>query len=119
MFHANPSSESQAWEFKHPDFRRGQLLALQNIKRKSSKPTNSSSIKGSLSNSGTGQSPSTDIDTIRDDRIDILTNQMSEMMERMRQMSENYSLLYAETVSCRMLQSKHQQACSFPNDFKN
>ncbi|CAG8603736.1 13728_t:CDS:2 [Funneliformis mosseae] len=109
MFHANPSSESQAWEFKHPDFRRGQLLALQNIKRKSSKPANSSSIKGNISNSGTGQSPSTDNDALRDDRIDILTTQMSEMVERMRQMSENYGLLYAETVSCRMLQSKHQQ----------
>ncbi|CAI2162769.1 13427_t:CDS:2 [Funneliformis geosporum] len=109
MFHANPSSESQAWEFKHPDFRRGQLLALQNIKRKSSKPANSSSIKGNISNSGTGQSPSTDNDALRDDRIDILTTQMSEMVDRMRQMSENYGLLYAETVSCRMLQSKHQQ----------
>ncbi|CAB4483347.1 unnamed protein product [Rhizophagus irregularis] len=108
MFHANPTSESQAWEFKHPDFRRGQLLALQNIKRKSSKPANPSNMKGNLGSSGTGQSPSADTDT-RDDRIDCLTTQMSEMMDRMRQMNESYSLLYAETVSCRMLQSKHQQ----------
>lgn len=108
MFHANPTSESQAWEFKHPDFRRGQLLALQNIKRKSSKPANPNSIKGNLGSTGTGNSPSADTDT-RDDRIDCLTSQMTEMMDRMRQMSESYSLLYAETVSCRMLQSKHQQ----------
>ena len=99
MFHANPSSESQAWEFKHPDFRRGQLLALQNIKRKSSKPSTPSSLKGNLGSSGTGQSPLTDID-MRDDRIECLTNQMSEMMDKMRQMNENYGLLYAETVSC-------------------
>ncbi|GBB99720.1 hypothetical protein RclHR1_36010001, partial [Rhizophagus clarus] len=107
MFHANPTSESQAWEFKHSDFRRGHLAALQNIKRKSSKPPNPI-IKGNLGNSGTGQNPSADTDT-RDDRIDCLTTQMSEMMDRMRQMSESYSLLYAETVSCKMLQSKHQQ----------
>jgi hypothetical protein len=111
MFHANPTSESQAWEFKHPDFRRGHLLALQNIKRKSSKPANPSSMKGSLGNPGTGQGPTTDTDT-RDDRIDCLTTQMSEMMDRMRQMSESYNILYTETVSCRMLQSKHQQVYS-------
>jgi hypothetical protein len=68
-------------------------------------------MKGNLGSSGTGQSPSADTDT-RDDRIDCLTTQMSEMMDRMRQMNESYSLLYAETVSCRMLQSKHQQVHS-------
>ncbi|CAG8744387.1 1243_t:CDS:2 [Dentiscutata erythropus] len=112
MFHANPTSESQAWEFKHPEFRRGQLAALQNIKRKSAKHQSSNHIKGNLSSAGTGQNPSSDItaaDAVRDEKIEYLTNQMAEIMEKMRQMSENYSLLYAETVSCRMQQSKHEK----------
>ncbi|CAG8725680.1 576_t:CDS:2 [Gigaspora margarita] len=112
MFHANPTSESQAWEFKHPEFRRGQLAALQNIRRKSSKHQTSNNIKGNFSSAGTGQNPSSDItaaDAARDEKIDHLTNQMADIMEKMRQMSENYSLLYAETVSCRMQQSKHEK----------
>ncbi|CAG8489512.1 12962_t:CDS:2 [Dentiscutata heterogama] len=112
MFHANPTSESQAWEFKHPEFRRGQLAALQNIKRKSAKHQSSNHIKGNLSSAGTGQNPSSDItvaDAARDEKIEYLTSQMAEIMEKMRQMSENYSLLYAETVSCRMQQSKHEK----------
>ncbi|RHZ80304.1 hypothetical protein Glove_137g143 [Diversispora epigaea] len=115
MFHANPSSESQAWEFKHPEFRKGQISALQNIKRKSSKHTPSSnptSLKGGLSNSGLGQSPTSELtaaDVIRDNKIERLTNKMSELMERMHQMNENYRVLYAETVSCRMQQSKHEK----------
>ncbi|RIB09888.1 HSF-type DNA-binding-domain-containing protein [Gigaspora rosea] len=112
MFHANPTSESQAWEFKHPEFRRGQLAALQNIKRKSSKHQTSNNIKGNLSSAGTGQNPSSDInaaDAARDEKIEHLTNQMADIMDKMRQMSENYSLLYAETVSCRMQQSKHEK----------
>ncbi|CAG8536873.1 11633_t:CDS:2 [Cetraspora pellucida] len=113
MFHANPTSESQAWEFKHPEFRRGQLDALQKIKRKSSKhqPSNINNTK-SLSSTGAGQNPSLDInaaDAHRDEKIEYLTNQMAEIMERVRQMNENYSLLYAETVSCRMQQSKHEK----------
>ncbi|CAG8451904.1 11803_t:CDS:2 [Diversispora eburnea] len=115
MFHANPSSESQAWEFKHPEFRKGQISALQNIKRKSSKHTpssNSTSLKGGLSNAGLGQSPTSEhtaADVVRDSKIERLTNKMSELMERMHQMNENYRVLYAETVSCRMQQSKHEK----------
>lgn len=116
MFHANPSSESQAWEFKHPEFRRGQISALQNIKRKSSKHTPSSnhptSLKGGLPNAGPGQNPTSELaaaDAVRDNKIEILTNKMSELMERMHQMNENYRVLYAETVSCRMQQSKHEK----------
>ncbi|KAF0480794.1 winged helix DNA-binding domain-containing protein [Gigaspora margarita] len=112
MFHANPTSESQAWEFKHPEFRRGQLAALQNIKRKSSKhqsiPMNS--VKGGLSGADPGMGLPLDINAdMRDERIECLTNQMSDITERMRQMNENFSLLYAETVSCRMQQSKHEK----------
>ncbi|CAJ0870242.1 21677_t:CDS:2 [Entrophospora sp. SA101] len=88
MFHANPSSESQAWEFKHQDFRRGQPAALQLIKRKSSKHSTNS---------------------LRDDRIEYLTNQMKELKEKTRQITENYKVLYDESLSFRMLQSKHQQ----------
>ncbi|CAJ0754918.1 5898_t:CDS:10 [Entrophospora sp. SA101] len=83
MFHANPSSESQAWEFKHQDFRRGQPAALQLIKRKSSKHSTNS---------------------LRDDRIEYLTNQMKELKEKTRQITENYKVLYDESLSFRMLQ---------------
>ncbi|CAG8540345.1 21420_t:CDS:2, partial [Racocetra persica] len=111
MFHANPTSESQAWEFKHPEFRRGHLDALQKIKRKSSKHQPSNINNKSLSSTGAGQNPSSDINAanVRDEKIEYLTNQMAEIAERMRQMNENYSLLYAETVSCRMQQSKHEK----------
>jgi hypothetical protein len=37
MIHSNLTSESQKWEFKHPNFRRGAIDELQNIKRKSAK----------------------------------------------------------------------------------
>ncbi|RIB13912.1 HSF-type DNA-binding-domain-containing protein, partial [Gigaspora rosea] len=116
MFHANPTSESQAWEFKHPEFRRGQLAALQNIKRKSSKhqsiPMNS--VKGGLSGADPGMGLPLDINAdMRDERIECLTNQMSDITERMRQMNENFSLLYAETVSCRMQQSKHEKVSRY------
>ncbi|CAG8745212.1 8228_t:CDS:2 [Cetraspora pellucida] len=111
MFHANPTSESQAWEFKHPEFRRGQLAALQNIKRKSSKhhsiPINPG--KGGLPGADPGLPLDITADAMRDERIECLTNQMSDIAERMRQMNENFSLLYAETVSCRMQQSKHEK----------
>ncbi|CAG8516464.1 155_t:CDS:2 [Ambispora gerdemannii] len=122
MFHANPSSESQAWEFKHPEFRRGQLAALQNIKRKSAKQqtqTNQIMIKGGGGSVGGGMSGSASslsptegtnlADMIHDDRIDRLSTQMAEMMENMRRINESYSLLVTETVSCKMLQAKHTQ----------
>jgi len=139
MFHANPSSESQAWEFKHQDFRRGQPGALQLIKRKSSKHSTSNTMNmkgggvggsggvsggivgigggsGGLPTSGINQStggggmndPSV-IDSLRDDRIEYLTNQMKELKEKTRQITENYKVLYDESLSFRMLQSKHQQ----------
>ncbi|CAG8584479.1 12132_t:CDS:2, partial [Ambispora leptoticha] len=122
MFHANPSSESQAWEFKHPEFRRGQLASLQNIKRKSAKQqtqTNQMMLKGGGGNVGGGMSGSASslsptegtnmADMMHDDRIDRLSTQMAEMMESMRRMTENYNLLVAETVSCKMLHTKHKQ----------
>lgn len=37
MIHSNLTSESQKWEFKHQNFRRGAIDELQNIKRKSAK----------------------------------------------------------------------------------
>ncbi|ODQ55704.1 hypothetical protein SAICODRAFT_87826 [Saitoella complicata NRRL Y-17804] len=37
MFHQNSSTESTVWEFKHPNFKRGGVDALQGIKRKSSR----------------------------------------------------------------------------------
>ncbi|ORZ06715.1 HSF-type DNA-binding-domain-containing protein, partial [Absidia repens] len=34
MIHSNLTSESQKWEFRHQNFRRGAVEELQNIKRK-------------------------------------------------------------------------------------
>ncbi|KAI8349219.1 HSF-type DNA-binding-domain-containing protein [Choanephora cucurbitarum] len=37
LIHSNLTNENQTWEFKHPNFRRGGVDDLQNIKRKSAK----------------------------------------------------------------------------------
>lgn len=37
LVHSNLTNESQTWEFKHPNFRRGAVGDLQHIKRKSPK----------------------------------------------------------------------------------
>jgi len=108
MFHANPSSESQAWEFKHPEFRRGHMEALQHIKRKSSKPHPNAStmMKGGMGGTGVNLGSAGETDAIRDNKIDQLSKEVAEITDRIRRMNENYSMLYAETVSCRMLQTK-------------
>ncbi|SAM00203.1 hypothetical protein [Absidia glauca] len=51
MIHSNLTSESQKWEFKHQNFRRGAIDELQNIKRKSAKSHHQylpGSVTGSL-----------------------------------------------------------------------
>jgi hypothetical protein len=37
LIHSNLTNENQTWEFKHPNFKRGAVGDLQNIKRKSAK----------------------------------------------------------------------------------
>jgi len=108
MFHANPSSESQAWEFKHPEFRRGHMEALQHIKRKSSKPHPNANtmMKGGMGGTGANLGSAGETDAMRDNKIDQLSKEVAEITDRIRRMNENYSMLYAETVSCRMLQAK-------------
>lgn len=42
MFHASPTTDVQAWEFRHPDFRRGEPWLLPRIRRKGGKPSRGS-----------------------------------------------------------------------------
>src|SRR4051794_27172114 len=107
MFHANPSSESQAWEFKHPEFRRGAVDQLQNIRRKSSKPqiSNVGSVghgSNSLKTATTANIMSAE-DVDRDDRIDTLNRQVVDLDDRLKQMHKAYETLYSETLSLKSL----------------
>jgi hypothetical protein len=51
MIHSNLTSESQKWEFKHQNFRRGAIDELQYIKRKSAKSHHHNYLPGSITGS--------------------------------------------------------------------
>ncbi|KAJ3412730.1 hypothetical protein HDV05_000300 [Chytridiales sp. JEL 0842] len=103
--YAKSVSSADVWEFKHEDFRRGELALLQNIKRKASKPNNNN--KSSSGNSS--QTMSDLMGASKDEKIDILSNKVMELEEKLAKLHESYNLLWSETVACRLLQSKHHQ----------
>ncbi|KAJ3220396.1 hypothetical protein HDU67_000063 [Dinochytrium kinnereticum] len=102
------SNNSEIWEFKHPDFRRGEVDLLQNIKRKA--PSKASSGK-------TSSVVVTDPVMAKDDKIDSLSNKVIELEEKLAKLHESYNLLWSETVSCRLLQSKHHQVITNMTSF--
>ncbi|KAJ3151899.1 hypothetical protein HK101_001855, partial [Irineochytrium annulatum] len=108
------ANNSEVWEFKHPDFRRGEVDLLQNIKRKA--PTKMSSSKG---NNGGGNAANfaNGAADIKDERIDMLSGKVIELEEKLAKLHESYNLLWSETVACRLLQSKHHQVITNMTSF--
>lgn len=71
------------WEFKHPEFRRGEVDNLQNIKRKASKanvayPKQSASVTSSYE-----ENIQVTAHMNKDERIDYLTHKVSELEEKL------------------------------------
>ncbi|KAJ3044075.1 hypothetical protein HDV00_003179 [Rhizophlyctis rosea] len=91
MFHSN---SSDVWEFKHPDFRRGEVELLQSIKRKATKQ---SQLQRSMA------------DMSSDEKVTHLTHRVEELEQKLVKLHESYNLLWTETMSSRALQSKHHQ----------
>ncbi|KAJ3052137.1 hypothetical protein HK097_006834 [Rhizophlyctis rosea] len=94
MFHSN---SSDVWEFKHPDFRRGEVELLQSIKRKATK---TSTLSKSMA------------DMTSDEKIIHLTNRVEELEQKLAKIHESYAMVWSETCSARALQSKHHQVIS-------
>ncbi|KAJ3311404.1 hypothetical protein HDU76_003129 [Blyttiomyces sp. JEL0837] len=132
------AGSSELWEFKHPYFRRGELSLLQKIKRKTPKTTSrgksatadispdhggggggggfGGAIHGGGSGIGIGPSISNARLTIDRPRVPIdsrdpddLLQRTNELDEKLAKLHESYDILWQETVSCRLLQSKHHQ----------
>ncbi|KAI9003115.1 HSF-type DNA-binding-domain-containing protein [Gaertneriomyces semiglobifer] len=109
-------SSNEVWEFKHPDFRRGETQLLAHIKRKSAKTNqrdrhnhhqqqqqqHNNSNMGRLDREGMSSGPN-------DERVEYLSRRVDELEEKLAKVHESYSLLWSETVACRLLQSKHHQ----------
>ena len=120
----NVGSTSDIWEFKHPEFERGGVEKLHLIKRKASKPSITSlgpgggiSKQSSHANLTGGVSMSTE-DYIGvagtkngggGEHVGYLINKVRELEEKLEKLHESHSLLWSETVACRVLQSKHHQ----------
>ncbi|OZJ06075.1 hypothetical protein BZG36_01068 [Bifiguratus adelaidae] len=104
MFHASPNSESQAWEFSHPDFRRGAVDLLQNIKRKSSRP--GTGIESPMIKAP-GQRNGSDMDE-RESRIEELEKQISDMTHRFKQLQDAYINVCEDQKDVRAIQSRQQ-----------
>jgi hypothetical protein len=102
----NPSPANDIWEFKHPDFERGCADKLHLIKRKAS--TAKMSNSGMLSKTSSQLTVGGD-DFIGADHVAFLGNKVQELEEKLEKLNESHSLLWAETVACRVLQSKHHQ----------
>lgn len=63
-YQGNPNDEVQVWEFRHPNFRRGEIALLNDIKRKSSRQKRSGSQSGAdprAERSGGSTSPSPEV----------------------------------------------------------
>ncbi|KAJ3397236.1 hypothetical protein HDU92_000116 [Lobulomyces angularis] len=103
-------SPTDVWEFKHPDFKRGDIHSLQLIKRKASK----SNANGN-NNSSTPKLPHMYDDSNnqnnanKDEKINFLSHKVAELEEKLDKLHESHNLLWSETVACRVLQSKHHQ----------
>ncbi|KAJ3119116.1 hypothetical protein HDU96_000031 [Phlyctochytrium bullatum] len=84
------ASNSEVWEFKHPDFRRGEIDLLQNIKRKAPSKAGSSKAAASVT---------VDPDKTKDEKIEMLANKVIELEEKLAKLHEsNIDILQAEVA---------------------
>lgn len=110
-------SATDTWEFKHPEFQRGRVESLYLIKRKSSKSSGGAGATGMLSKTSSSSqviSPeeagvASGSKQQSDQQLAFLTSRVRELEDKLEKLHESHSLLWSETVACRMLQSKHHQ----------
>jgi hypothetical protein len=104
IHHSNITNESQAWEFRHPSFRRGGILELQNIKRKSAKGSGyqknsgNSSIATIVTSSRLANAAENLPTELQDDaQQDVLQKHIYAMESQIRKLAHSYEKLLADT----------------------
>ncbi|EIE83780.1 hypothetical protein RO3G_08485 [Rhizopus delemar RA 99-880] len=107
LIHSNLTNENQTWEFKHPNFKRGAVGDLQNIKRKSAK-TQLQQLQQQRQKELQQQ------EAFKQEEMnkEVLTegDPMSRIESRLLGVSKSCELLYNEIVHLRMVVSKQQVA---------
>ncbi|KAG1321438.1 hypothetical protein G6F62_010820 [Rhizopus arrhizus] len=107
LIHSNLTNENQTWEFKHPNFKRGAVGDLQNIKRKSAK-TQLQQLQQQRQKELQQQ------ETFRQEEMnkEALTegDPMSRIESLLLKVSKSCELLYNEIVHLRKVVSKQQMA---------
>lgn len=104
IHHSNITNESQAWEFRHPSFRRGGILELQNIKRKSAKGAGyqksaGNSVVSTIATSNRLANAAENLATdIQDDQQDALHKHIFAMENQIRKLAHSYDKLLADTT---------------------
>jgi hypothetical protein len=104
IHHSNITNESQAWEFRHPSFRRGGILELQNIKRKSAKGAGYQKNSGNTSiatiaTSSRLANAAENLPTeLQDDQQDALQKHIYAMESQIRKLAHSYEKLLADTT---------------------
>ncbi|KAI8047849.1 HSF-type DNA-binding-domain-containing protein [Gilbertella persicaria] len=105
MIHSNLTSDNQTWEFKHPHFKKGEIEDLQNIKRKSTKP--------SVSNLPARTPNHVRLQAENDEDIyGPMYKHILHIEERLHHVSRSYEILKNETNSLKGLLSKQQETIS-------
>ncbi|CAO3665635.1 unnamed protein product [Umbelopsis ramanniana] len=104
IHHSNITNESQAWEFRHPSFRRGGILELQNIKRKSAKGagyqknSGNTSIATNATSSRLANAAENLPTELQDDQQDALQKHIYAMESQIRKLAHSYEKLLADTT---------------------
>ncbi|KAJ2956176.1 hypothetical protein NQZ79_g7948 [Umbelopsis isabellina] len=107
IHHSNITNESQAWEFRHPSFRRGGILELQNIKRKSAKgtsyprTTSSGSVSTVASTSRLANAAENLNTDSPDDPPEGLQKHIYAMEDQIRKLAHSYDKLLADTTALK------------------
>jgi hypothetical protein len=107
IHHSNITNESQAWEFRHPSFRRGGILELQNIKRKSAKGTGypRTSSAGSVSTVASTNRLANAAENLNtdspDDPPEALQKHIYAMEDQIRKLAHSYDKLLADTTALK------------------
>ncbi|WPK25906.1 hypothetical protein PUMCH_003242 [Australozyma saopauloensis] len=82
-----------AWEFQHPDFKRDDLDALENIRRKPpSKKENTADVKGQLNS-----------------QIQALLFEVARLQSELKSTNDSYRALFDNVVACRTYNERHYQ----------
>lgn len=109
MIHSNLTSDNQTWEFKHPHFKRGEIEDLQNIKRKSTKPS-FSSLPSRISSSCSNSPSTTRLPFENDEDIyGPMYKHILHIEDRLHHVSRSYEILKNETNILKSLLSKQQE----------